>query len=122
MRIGDRKSGGSSRTANRCRRIARMSTISPARTGIAYPVRFTAGADQVPLPANLDRVHRQRDYFAGLPPANFENKKVAADEADPNQRNKGPPKQPLDPTRLEKFWGIAVHHSGPEFRTKRSVT
>ena len=65
---------------------------------------LAAGADQVPLAANLDRVYRQRDYPAGLSPAHFEHIKVAADEADPNERNEGLSEQPFSRAWLEKFW------------------
>jgi len=52
----------------------------------------------------IERVHRQRDCPAALSPTDFENVEVAADQANPNEKNEhaiqdaiedAPPEMPL---------------------------
>jgi hypothetical protein len=58
------------------------------RADIAHPIGFTAGGDQVAPPIEVKRVHRERDCLAALSSANFENVEVAANQANPDEKNK----------------------------------
>ena len=55
--------------------------------GIAHPIGVAAGADQIALPFEIERVDRQRDRPAALSPTDFENVEVTADQANPNKQN-----------------------------------
>ena len=54
------------------------------RAGVAHPVGVAAGADQIALSVEIERIDRQRDRPSALSPADFENAEVAADQPDPN--------------------------------------
>jgi hypothetical protein len=40
------------------------------------------------LPFEIERVYRQRDFLATRSPADFENVEVAADQTNPDEKNK----------------------------------
>jgi hypothetical protein len=55
--------------------------------GIAHPVGVAAGADQIALSFEIERVHRQRDCPAALSSTDLENEEVTADQANPNKQS-----------------------------------
>src|ERR1700752_341096 len=81
--------------------MARTSATSACSTGIAHPVGIAASTDQVAVPLEFDRVHRQREFPAAFSPADFEHVEVAADQADPNERNDDAAKDALHGARPE---------------------
>jgi hypothetical protein len=69
--------------------------------GVAHPIGVAAGTDQIALPFEIERVDRQRDRPAALSPADFENVEVAADEANPNQKNQRTAQDALEGARSQ---------------------
>ena len=77
--------------------------------GIAHPVGVAARTDQIALAIEIERVHRKRDRPAALSSADFENVEVAADQADPNQKNERPAKAAFDGARPQILRIIPGH-------------
>jgi hypothetical protein len=79
--------------------------------GIAHPIGNAAGADQIPPPIEIERVHRQRDCLLTLSPPNFENIEVAADQANPNESSERTTQDAIDGARPEIALTIPGHRS-----------
>ena len=79
---------------------------SPA--SIAHPVGIAAGANQVAVPVEVERVNWQRDYLTALSPTDFENVKVAADQTYPNETREDTSEDSFDGARPEVVLGSAL--------------
>lgn len=71
------------------------------RPSIAHPIGVAAGADQVALPFEIERIHRQRDRPAALSPSDFEYVEVAPDQANPYEKHERTSQDALEGVRPE---------------------
>src|SRR5271166_122574 len=81
--------------------------------GIADPVRFAAGADQIAPAIEIEQVHRQRDRSAALSTADFEDVEVPADQANPDEIPEHTSEAAFGDARSQIALSILGHLPGP---------
>jgi hypothetical protein len=93
------------------------------RAGIAHPVGIAPRTDEIAMSVEVDWVDRQREGPAALPPTDFENPEMAADQADPNENNERATEDALDGTRSQIASTIPRNRSfTPYYSTVRWLT
>jgi hypothetical protein len=89
--------------------------------GVAHPVGFAAGGDQIAPPLEFERIDRQRDRPAARSAGHLENVEMATDEADPDEAHQGAAKAAFDGARPRIACRIFRHPGCPSLAPAATI-